>query len=83
MISAQRVHVNVFARSMPRDVSVRRSEPSDAMRRMARRLIRKQMLAAVQTADVIVTNPTHFAVALKYERGTDKAPIILAKGMQV
>jgi flagellar biosynthesis protein FlhB len=51
-----------------------------AMRRMARRLIRKQMLDAVQTADVIVTNPTHFAVALKYERGTDKAPVILAKG---
>lgn len=51
-----------------------------AMRRMARRLIRKQMLDAVQTADVIVTNPTHFAVALKYERGTDKAPVVLAKG---
>jgi flagellar biosynthesis protein FlhB len=51
-----------------------------AMRRMARRLIRKQMLEAVQTADVIVTNPTHFAVALKYERGTDKAPVVLAKG---
>jgi len=35
-----------------------------AMRRMARRLLQKQMLAAVPTADVIVTNPTHFAVAL-------------------
>jgi flagellar biosynthetic protein FlhB len=51
-----------------------------AMRRMARRLMQKQMLSAVQTADVIVTNPTHFAVALKYERGKDKAPIVLAKG---
>lgn len=51
-----------------------------AMRRMARRLLQKQMLDAVKTADVIVTNPTHFAVALKYERGVDKAPIILAKG---
>ena len=50
------------------------------MRRMARRLLRKQMLSAVKTADVVVTNPTHFAVALKYERGKDKAPIILAKG---
>ena len=37
-------------------------------------------LAAVPTADVIVTNPTHFAVALKYERGRDKAPVVLAKG---
>jgi flagellar biosynthetic protein FlhB len=51
-----------------------------AMRRMARRLMQKQMLAAVQTADVVVTNPTHFAVALKYERGQDKAPVVLAKG---
>jgi len=51
-----------------------------AMRRMARRLLQKQMLSAVQTADVVVTNPTHFAVALKYERGVDQAPVVLAKG---
>jgi flagellar biosynthetic protein FlhB len=51
-----------------------------AMRRMARRLMQKQMLSAVPTADVIVTNPTHYAVALKYERGQDKAPVVLAKG---
>lgn len=51
-----------------------------AMRRMARRLLQKQMLSAVQTADVVVTNPTHFAVALKYERGKDQAPVVLAKG---
>ena len=50
------------------------------MRRMARRLLQKQMLSAVATADVIVTNPTHYAVALKYERGIDKAPVVLAKG---
>ncbi|MFT3783270.1 MAG: EscU/YscU/HrcU family type III secretion system export apparatus switch protein [Nibricoccus sp.] len=51
-----------------------------AMRRMARRLVQKQMLAKVATADVVITNPTHYAVALKYERGLDKAPIVLAKG---
>lgn len=51
-----------------------------AMRQMARRLMQKQMLNAVPTADVVVTNPTHFAVALKYERGCDKAPMVLAKG---
>jgi flagellar biosynthetic protein FlhB len=51
-----------------------------AMRRMARRLMQKQMLSAVATADVVVTNPTHYAVALKYERGQDKAPVVLAKG---
>ena len=51
-----------------------------ALRQMARRLSQKQMLSSVATADVVVTNPTHFAVALKYERGKDKAPLVLAKG---
>ena len=51
-----------------------------AMRRMARRLMQRQMLSAVPTADVVVTNPTHYAVALKYERGVDQAPVVLAKG---
>ena len=49
-------------------------------RAMARRLLQKQMFAAVATADVIVTNPTHYAVALRYERGRDRAPMVLAKG---
>jgi flagellar biosynthetic protein FlhB len=52
----------------------------NAMRRMARRLVQKQMLEKVPIADVIITNPTHYAVALKYERGLDKAPVVLAKG---
>jgi flagellar biosynthetic protein FlhB len=49
-------------------------------RQMARRLLQKQMLSAVPTADVVITNPTHFAIALKYQRGQDKAPVVLAKG---
>ncbi|MEI6464590.1 MAG: EscU/YscU/HrcU family type III secretion system export apparatus switch protein [Verrucomicrobiota bacterium] len=56
------------------------SHSKAAMRRLARRLMQKQMLSAVPTADVIVTNPTHYAVALKYERGCDRAPVVLAKG---
>lgn len=51
-----------------------------AMKRMARRLMQRQMLQSVPSADVILTNPTHYAVALKYERGRDQAPVILAKG---
>jgi flagellar biosynthetic protein FlhB len=47
---------------------------------MARRLLQKQMLSDVPNADVVVTNPTHYAVALRYERGADKAPVVLAKG---
>lgn len=51
-----------------------------AQRRLGRRLMQKQMLAAVATADVVLTNPTHYAVALRYERGRDHAPVVLAKG---
>ena len=51
-----------------------------AQRRLGRRLMQKQMLSAVPTADVVLTNPTHYAVALRYERGRDKAPVVLAKG---
>jgi flagellar biosynthetic protein FlhB len=41
---------------------------------------RKRMMAAVPTATVVITNPTHFAVALKYERGMN-APVCVAKGI--
>ena len=54
-----------------------------AQRAMARRLLQRQMLADVPKADVIVTNPTHYAVALKYERGVDTAPVVLAKGQNI
>ena len=43
---------------------------------------KKRMMAAVPTASVIITNPTHYAVALKYERGMP-APICVAKGIDV
>jgi len=42
---------------------------------------RKRMMAAVPSASVIVTNPTHFAVALKYDHGTMGAPVVVAKGV--
>lgn len=42
---------------------------------------RQRMMAAVKTATVVVTNPTHYAVALVYERGSGAAPRIVAKGM--
>lgn len=46
--------------------------------RMAR--ARKRMMAAVPKATVVITNPTHYAVALAYERGTQAAPRVVAKG---
>jgi len=44
---------------------------------------RKRMMAAVPTASVVVTNPTHFAVALKYEMGDSGAPTLVAKGADI
>lgn len=43
---------------------------------------RKRMMAAVPTASVVITNPTHYAVALKYERGMN-APVCVAKGVDI
>lgn len=42
--------------------------------------MQRMMMQDVPTADVIVRNPTHYAVAIKYELGVDEAPIIVAKG---
>ncbi len=42
---------------------------------------RKRMMAAVPTADVVITNPTHYAVAIKYDEQKSYAPIVVAKGM--
>lgn len=42
---------------------------------------RKRMMAAVPEADVVITNPTHFAVALKYDQGSMEAPRVVAKGV--
>lgn len=49
------------------------------LQEMARKIVNRTMLKAVPEADVIITNPTHFAVALKYNNG-DYAPIVTAKG---
>ncbi len=43
-------------------------------------LARKRMLQDVPTADVVITNPVHFAVALRYDAGTMAAPQVVAKG---
>ena len=42
---------------------------------------RKRMMAAVPEADVVITNPTHYAVALKYTSGEMAAPVVVAKGL--
>ena len=40
----------------------------------------RRMMASVPTADVVITNPTHFAVALKYNAEDNRAPVVVAKG---
>jgi flagellar biosynthetic protein FlhB len=49
------------------------------MRAMQRSMIRKRMLQEVPKATVIITNPTHLSIAVKYEAGM-RAPVVLAKG---
>ena len=50
------------------------------VRSVQRDMMRKRMMAAVPEADVVVTNPTHLAVALKYDQARMSAPIVVAKG---
>ena len=50
------------------------------IRRIREQRARKRMMSAVPDASVVITNPTHYAIALKYERG-DSAPVCVAKGV--
>lgn len=50
------------------------------IRRMQREMARKRMMAAVPDADVVITNPTHLAIALKYDQEKHIAPRVVAKG---
>lgn len=50
------------------------------IRRMQREAAQSRMMADVPTADVVVTNPEHYAVALKYDQDNMGAPIVVAKG---
>jgi flagellar biosynthetic protein FlhB len=53
------------------------------IRQIQREMSKKRMMAAVPLADVVVTNPTQIAVALKYEKGADNAPLVVAKGKRL
>ena len=51
------------------------------IRQLQMEAARKRMMAEVPNADVVITNPTHYAVAIKYEQQKHHAPIVLAKGV--
>jgi flagellar biosynthetic protein FlhB len=57
-----------------------RPEVKGRLRRKQRELAQRRMMQEVPNADVVVTNPTHFAVALKYEPNRMRAPKVVAKG---
>jgi flagellar biosynthetic protein FlhB len=73
---------------MTRQEVIQESKESDGnpqikgkIRQMQREMARGRMMQNVPTADVVVTNPTHYAVALKYADGQRGAPRVVAKGV--
>ncbi len=55
-------------------------EVKGRVRRIQREMSRRRMMSAVPTATVVITNPTHYAVAIRYERAGMSAPVVVAKG---
>ncbi|HEY0288155.1 MAG TPA: flagellar biosynthesis protein FlhB [Pseudomonas sp.] len=57
-----------------------RPEIKQRIRQLQREMSQRRMMSAIPDADVIITNPTHYAVALKYDSEKGGAPVLLAKG---
>ena len=53
------------------------------IRSIQQQMARSRMMAAVPESDVVITNPTHYAVAIQYKSGKMEAPIVLAKGQDI
>ena len=51
------------------------------IRQLQREMAKKRMMAEVPKADVVITNPTHYAVAIRYDKTKDEAPRVVAKGV--
>lgn len=51
------------------------------IRQIQMQAARKRMMSSVPTADVVITNPTHYAVAIKYDETKHNAPVVVAKGV--
>ncbi len=70
-------------REVKEEYKLREGDPmiKSRIRSAQRRIARRRMMEAIPKADVVVTNPTHYAVALKYEQGKHEAPRVVAKGV--
>ena len=55
-------------------------EIKSRIRQQQREMSRRRMMAEIPNADVVITNPTHYAVAIKYKEGGMLAPVVVAKG---
>ena len=60
-----------------------RPEVRSRIRQLQREVARRRMMEEVPKADVIVTNPTHYAVALRYDAARMQAPVLVAKGTEL
>jgi flagellar biosynthetic protein FlhB len=60
-----------------------RPETKQRIRQLQQAMARRRMMHKVPTADVVIVNPTHFAVALKYDPANMRAPRVLAKGVDL
>ncbi len=58
-------------------------ETRSRVRRVQQQLARKRMMTRVPKADVVVTNPSHYAVALRYDEQRHRAPVVVAKGVEL
>ena len=78
-------HLQDMKMSRQEVIDERKEDEGDPMlravrKRLHREMSQRQMLQDVTSSTVVVTNPTHFAVALKYDRNTNGAPVVVAKG---
>lgn len=69
-------------REMRDEMRESQGDPHVRSRRRAimRRMARARQIQAVRTASVVITNPTHYAVALRYRKGVEPVPVVVAKG---
>ena len=77
---AQRLRMSHQEVKQERSESEGNAEIKGRVRQLMREASQRRMMAAVPTADLVVMNPTHYAVALKYEDGSMSAPRVVAKG---
>ena len=56
-------------------------EIKSKIRQLQREMAKKRMMSEVPKSDVVITNPTHYAVAIRYDKTKDEAPRVIAKGV--